>query len=631
MSTRQLSNDLLGYSFNIVMLTSLFHRAKLPLFISLFFFFPAIAQASIILSEIQVSGDKVADEFVELYNTDDEPVSLKDYSLRRKSQGDVTAKGSSLKTFGSSDTIPAHGYFLWASSAGIFKEHADTTTSGGLADNNSLGLFDTDGDLIEALTWGAGHTLPFSATQFENPEKKESFTRDVDTLNWTKTKEISPTNSKGEVWEEDIPPPPEPKPLKQVVINEVFPNPKEKGDLGEFIELYNPLSETVDLSQWEIRDATASGKYVFPSGKKIEANGYLVITDQDFTLSLNNSKETLTLLDGEKRLVHSVSYDKTREGVTLNLVGEKLKGGKAPTPGKENSFNTDPVTKERVPKHGYRDILVEFRAKGEDSDGDSLKYTWDFGDDHKSYKRETKHTYKETGKYTVTLTTDDGTDTTEETFTIEIKKYEAPKLRIVALMPNPEGNDSDLEWIEIENREKKSVNLQGFGIATGSKKKSITNHPIKDSLEIKGKSVRRLTRDDALFSLHNTKGYVELRAPTGEVVHDLKYKFEKSLDDNVVLRKEKGKGISVVTSPEAESEPTDVSEETILNETSAQAPVTEVSNTSSTIEPAVQGASTEDLAPPTVPQPIETVPKNTFFEYLRSFLGKLFDESLFGS
>ena len=628
MSTRQPGKDLLGYSFNLVMLTPLSHRAKLSFFASLFFFFPAVAQAGVILSEIQVSGDKAADEFVELYNNGNEVVSLKDYSLRRKSQSDVTAKGSSLKTFGSSDVIPAHGYFLWASSAGIFKEHADTTTTGGLTDNNSLGLLDKSGNLIEALTWGMGHALPFTGASFGNPEKKESFTRDLDDLSWKKTKSISPTNSRGEVWKEEVPPPPDPKPFTKVIINEVFPNPKEKGDLGEFIELYNPLSETVDLSGWEIHDASASGKYVFPSGKKIEANGYLVITDQDFTLSLNNSKETLTLLDVEKRLVHTVSYDKTKEGVTLNLVGEKLRGGKTPTPGKENILNTDPVTKERVPKKGFQDIPVEFRAKGEDSDGDSLKYTWDFGDDHKSYKRETKHTYKETGKYTVTLTTDDGTDTTEETFEIKIEKYEAPKLRIVALMPNPEGNDSELEWIEIENREKKTVDLQGFGIATGSKRKSITNHPIKDSLEIKGKSVRRLTREDALFTLNNQKGFVELRAPTGDVIYRLKYKFDQSLDDNVVLKKEKGKGISVVTPPEEESAPTDVPEENTaseqLSQEQTQEQAIEAPNTS-TIEPQVQGASTEALNPPLAPQPIETVPKSSLFQYLRNFLGKLFN------
>lgn len=274
-----------------------------------------------------------------------------------------------------------------------------------------------------------------------------------------------------------MPSPPEPKPLKQVVINEVFPNPKAKSDQGEFIEFYNPLTEAVDLSQWEIHDASTSGKYIFPSGKKIESLGYLVVTDKDFTFSLNNTNETLTLSDTEQRIVHTVSYEKTKEGVTLNLVGDKLRGGKVPTPGQANILNNDPATKERVPKKGYRDIPVSFSAKGKDSDGDKLKYTWDFGDNHKGYKAETTHKYKAVGKYTVTLTTDDGSDTITENFDIKIEKYEAPKLRIVALSPNPKGKDSDFEWIEIENREKKTIDLQGFGVATGSQSKKTHQSP----------------------------------------------------------------------------------------------------------------------------------------------------------
>ncbi len=597
------------------------------LFGSLFCVFPFPLHASIILSEVQASGNKAADEFVELYNSGNAPISLSGFNLRRKSQSDVTVKGSSLKTFSSSDTIPAHGYFLWASSGGIFKDLADTTTSGGLSDNNSLGLFDADGNLIEAITWGSSHTAPFVPASFDNPEKKESLTRDLDTLVWSKTKNISPTNSNGEVWEEDAPLPADPKPLQQIVINEVFPNPDSKGDEGEFIELYNPLLSEVDITGWEIRDASMSGKYVFPSDTKIESLSYLVITDEDFALSLNNSKETLTLFDAEKRLVHTVSYEKTKEGVTLNLVGEKLKGGKTPTPGQENILNTDPVTKERVPKRGYRDIPVGFSAKGKDDDGDPLKYTWDFGDDHKSYKREVKHTYKETGKYTVTLTTDDGTDTVTETFEIKIEKYEAPKLRIVALMPNPTGKDSEFEWIEIENKEKKTVDLQGFGIATGSKRKSITNHPIKDSLEIKGKSVKRLTRDDALFSLNNAKGYIELRAPNGEVIHKFKYKFEKSLKEGIVLKKEKGESLTVETSSTIkEQEEGSTKTKDLTEETSSPTPEASSSEEETPIPPEVKGASITEEVPPT-PEEISRPIPLAWFRLLNQWLNQLLNWS----
>jgi hypothetical protein len=129
----------------------------------------------------------------------------------------------------------------------------------------------------------------------------------------------------------------------------------------------------------------------------------------------------------------------------------------------------------------------------------------------------------------------------------------------VSFAPNPKGNDSDLEWIEIENREKREVNLKDFSIATGTKKKSIANHPIREDFVVPAKSVKRLTRKHSLFTLGNERGHVELRSPDGKVLQDLKYKFDKSLADDAVLRKEKGQTLALVAAP---VEPADLDLET---------------------------------------------------------------------
>jgi PKD repeat protein len=506
---------------------------------------PTPVFAAVMLGEIQIAGDKASDEFVELYNSGEESMNLSGWSLRRKSAGDTTATGSSLKTFSASDTIPAHNSFLWANSGGTFKDHADTTTGSSLADNNSLALYNKNNVLIDSLTWGTGHALPYSPTLFGNPDDSESFIRDLTSLVWTKTKNPTPTNAKGEIFTFETSPTETGASPYKVLINEVLPNPKEKGDTGEFIELYNPGEETVSLSGWEIHDASVTGKYVFPNDTHIAPLSYLVVTDQDFSLSLNNSNEVIALWDREKRLVHRVHYEKTKEGVALNFVAGILRGARKPTPGTLNSENADPVTKERVPKRGYRNFAIKFQARGKDRDGDKLKFTWDFGDGHKSYKENTSHKYLKSGSYTVTLTTDDGIDTTRETFGIKIKKYEAPKVRIISFVPNPKGNDSELEWIEIENREKREVNLKDFSIATGTKKKSIANHPIREDFIIPPNSIKRLTREGSLFTLGNIRSHIELRSPDGETIQRLKYKYAKSLAENTVLKK--GKGASLLT------------------------------------------------------------------------------------
>ncbi len=567
-------------------------------------FIPLDAMAGVILSEVQITGAKASDEFIELYNDGDAAVNLSGWSLRRKSAGDTTTKGSSLKTFGGTDTIPAHSYFLWANSASIYKDLADATTGSSLADNNSLALYDESGTLVDSLTWGTGHTLPYSPTQFDNPDAKESFMRDTSSLAWAETKSPTPTNSKGEVFVNTSGTAETGASPYIVLINEVLPNPKEKSDAGEFIELYNPSTDSIDLSGWEIHDASVTGKYTFPSGTTIPSLGYLVVTDQDFSLSLNNSNETLSLFDKEKRLVHRVSYVKTKEGVSLNLVGTVLRGARKPTPGAANEGNTDPVTKERVPKKGYRGFTTEFRAHGKDTDSDKLKFTWDFGDGHKSYKENTSHKYLKSGRYTVTLTTDDGIDTTTETFEIKIEKYEPPKVRIVSFAPNPVGNDSELEWIEIENREKREVNLKDFSIATGTKKKSITNHPIREDFIISPKSVKRLTREYSLFTLGNERGHIELRAPDGTVLQHLKYKFDKSLPDNVVLKKEKGKALALVSVPVESSE----------SETSTTSPeaVSETPVASPSEGVAPESAPEAEVKPETVVYPSESAASKRF-------------------
>lgn len=524
-------------------MTQRFSLALYSIIVFSLILFPRISHAAPLLSEVSIAGEKASDEFVELYNTSVYPVSLSGWSLRRKSISDTTTKGLSLRTFSSADTIPGHGYFLWANSSSTYKDIADTTTSSSLTENNSLALFDASGTMVDALTWGTGHISPFVPSPLGNPSEREGITRDLSTLTWSISKSLSPTNSKGEPWKEKVSLPPEPTLFKQIFINEVFPNPKEKNDKGEFIEFYNPETTDISLSRWEVHDDSATGKYIFPEGSIIHGFGYLVITDNDFTFSLNNSNETISLFDQEKRLVHTVSYEKTKEGVALNLVNGKLHGGRAPTPGSSNDDNANPTTKERVPKNGYKNFTTEFRARGKDRDGDKLKFTWDFGDGHKSYKENTIHKYTKSGKYTVTLTTDDGIDTVTETFSIKITKYIPPKLVIIRLLPNPKGKDAKNEWIEIENHEKKSVDLKGFSIATGTKKKSLTNHPLRDNFILPGKSLRRITGKESLFTLGNKQDIIELRAPDGKTIQKLAYHFEKSLGENVILEKKKGQGL----------------------------------------------------------------------------------------
>ena len=516
--------------------------------------FPVLAQGEslpVIIREVQIAGEASDDEFIELYNPYDTAIDISNWQLRRKTE---SGSVSSIKVFAKDTTISPYSYYLWANSKGIFANIADTTTSSSpLANNNSIALYTksgTDGVLIDSLTWGNGALFQETDTPQITPLKNESLVQDL-LGSWIITKPSSPQNSHADPSplipipksESPLPPAtpaPEPTivPLNTAIsINEFLPNPLPPDE--EFIELYNRSDESVDISGWTLHDASKNDKYTFPQGSMFPKKDFLVIRKSLFRFALNNSNETLVLRDTQERIVDTVNYPKSMPGVSLNQHTPYFRGG-TPTPGEKNILNELPVTRERVPESGFPDIALSFNAHGKDVEDTNLKYVWDFGDGHKSYKEKTTHKYQETGNYTITLTAKDSQDSTTETFTINIKKYHPPKLRIVAFSPNPEGADTGKEWVAIENKSKKAVDLKGFSLATGTKSKKLTNHPIRESVTLEPGETMRLTKKHSLFSLPNTKGSLELRAPNGETVDRFRYNERKSLAENTLYQKEGG-------------------------------------------------------------------------------------------
>lgn len=531
---------------------------------------------TIFIQEVQTRGAAENDEFIELKNSSATPLDISGWQLRRKTSGGSV---SSIKVFEKNTLIPPHGIFLWANSKGIFATIADvSTSSSSLADNNSIALYSasgTTGQLIDSLVWGTG--APFDTVNLpkENIPKNTSLTRNADG-SWQITSPSTPENSLGQFLPmEPAPPLPLPGVKESVLIYELLPRPDEGQE--EFVELYNPGTGTIDISHWTLRDASKTGKFIIPEKTLLQSKQFLVYPRSILGLALNDSDEILSLFDTTDTLIHRVEYMQSFIGVSLNFFEGRLRGG-TPTPGKENALNTLPLTKEKVPKEGYRDFSIPFDARGKDTEDNDLKYTWDFGDGHKSYKEKTTHTYEKIGTYTVTLRTKDSQDEISETFTLKIKKYNPPKIRIVSFLPNPSGKDSDNEWLVLENKSQKTVDLKNWSIATGSKKDSLVNHPLRESLTLDPGQKITLTRKDSLFTLPNQKGRIELRAPNGEVVDSVRYKEEKSIPEDILFQKTKEAGwdlvpleqSSPVTTTALEEVPSDTASSSILPQDSSQ-------------------------------------------------------------
>jgi hypothetical protein len=73
--------------------------------------------------------------------------------------------------------------------------------------------------------------------------------------------------------------------VNPLVINEINYKSPTDFDAGDWIELHNPNSSSVDLSGWIIKDNDDTHEFVIPEGTIIEADGYLVFVRNiaDFT------------------------------------------------------------------------------------------------------------------------------------------------------------------------------------------------------------------------------------------------------------------------------------------------------------------------------------------------------------
>lgn len=330
----------------------------------------------------------------------------------------------------------------------------------------------------------------------------------------------------------------------KIRINELLPKPDPKNNIykEEFVELYNPSSDSEKLDDWFLKDR--SGKNCSLAGKTIEAESFLIIKNnpaEKCTIALNDTQgETLELYNPEDaEPISKVSYDgSAKTGLSYSFDDSAWRWSKFLTPEAENIFNNLPEVKNEIPEKVYVNTYAEFSAKGSDKDNDNLEYTWDFGDGHKSYLQNTRHKYIETGKYTVTLKISDGSEDTIKTFKILVEKFPELDVKIVGLSPNPTGIDTSTEFLSILNNTKKKINLNGWSVASGTK--TLSNHPITEDFFIKPKKVSKLTYAVSKFTLPNTKGKIELRYPNSKVASHVTYgDKKKTIAENATYEKTK--------------------------------------------------------------------------------------------
>lgn len=113
-------------------------------------------------------------------------------------------------------------------------------------------------------------------------------------------------------------------PDSQLVINEINYKSNSLYDTGDWIEIFNPARQAVNLSGYKVKDSGEGNEFILPEGSIIPPAGYLTVCEDsvkfkffhpsavnykgNFPFGLSSDGETVFLLDPLDNLVDSVKY-----------------------------------------------------------------------------------------------------------------------------------------------------------------------------------------------------------------------------------------------------------------------------------------------------------------------------------
>ncbi len=240
------------------------------------------------------------DEFVELQNTNSEPVNIGGYTLKTPSS-----------QYHLPPQILGPGQFTMITSG--------SSTIGLTNDGGNLQLFDPAGTLVdESAPWskaipGAAWAVFSDGWAWTNKltPMYTNILEEIPNRSTSTTDISSPAN-------ENLDPPAYlPLQISELYIDPVSP---KTDDVNEFFELYNPNDEPVDAAGYIVKSGANLGNTAVLAHHIIGSHEYLAIYSQETHLPLSNSGSNIQLIDPAGRIMGaSVSYGVAKPGQSWML------------------------------------------------------------------------------------------------------------------------------------------------------------------------------------------------------------------------------------------------------------------------------------------------------------------------
>jgi competence ComEA-like helix-hairpin-helix protein len=157
-----------------------------------------------------------------------------------------------------------------------------------------------------------------------------------------------------------------------------------------------------------------------------------------------------------------------------------------------------------------------------DPDGDSLTFFWNFGNGATDTKQTCQHAYLYPGQYLVSLMVSDGKFSDLDIITVNIYNQ---SVIISEFLPDPEGTDTENEWIELYNQSEQIANLTNWQIDNQDGGSSPFVFPANSLISPKQFLVLR--RPITKIALNNDNDKVRLIYPDGSLATEVSYLAEK--------------------------------------------------------------------------------------------------------
>lgn len=368
-------------------------------------FFPALAVAEalpardnsqkLIITELKVKTDSSYDEFIELYNNGLTDLDLSNYYLEYCNVVEPLTCASSTPASTKTEQLPQQ---ILAPNDFIILAIKTNELNGSLPLSSISSLKDTEGSLrlylkelendtvstvlIDELSWKHGDNLPEGA--YDVPtlrfQSLQRITKSDDVPVVFEDGWVAGSPTPGSIFIESPPPPPivepfdsptdpvseiseqivddpqvpetdpvvetEPVPLTRFLplqITELLPNPAPPftDALDEFVEIYNPNDQPIDLTGYKVQTGNTYSYSYELSDLSLSGDGYLTLTSGNTNLSLANTGGKARLLDPNGVVVaETMPYENAPEGQAWALINALWAWTTTATPARSNTLTT---------------------------------------------------------------------------------------------------------------------------------------------------------------------------------------------------------------------------------------------------------------------------------------------------